>query len=193
MRPAPGEVLHFSEDPGIQVFRPHVSASAGPLEALVWAVDAERAPDYWFPRQCPRAMVWLRPSSSRADRQRLIGDGGGHRVHAIEYGWLSRLLETRLYAYRLPAAPFRPFGNDRHALVAREAVEPLGAPVEVGNLLALHREAGIQLRLYDNLWPFWDAAVGSSLGHSAIRMRNARPRPGPTRRAGPPHAPTRIG
>lgn len=193
MRPAPGEVLHFSEDPDIRLFRPHVSASAGPLEALVWAVDAERAPDYWFPRQCPRAMVWLRPSSSRTDRQRLIGDGGGHRVHAIEYDWLSRLLETRLYAYRLPAAPFRPFGAERHALVAREPVEPLGPPVELGNLLALHREAGIQLRLYDNLWPFWDAAVGSSLGHSAIRMRNARPRPEPRRRTGPPHAPTALG
>ena len=25
MRPAPGEVLHFSEDPTIEVFRPHVA------------------------------------------------------------------------------------------------------------------------------------------------------------------------
>ncbi|GAA3858002.1 DUF6886 family protein [Streptomyces sedi] len=192
MRPAPGEVLHFSEDPDIQIFRPHVSAGSGALEELVWAVDAERAPDYWFPRQCPRAMVWLKPSASRADRQRLIGDGGGHRVHAIEYGWLSRFLDVELYAYRLPARPFHSFGTGRHALVAREPVEPLGKPLPVGNLLALHRRAGIQLRLYDNLWPFWDAATDSSLGHSAIRMRNARPRPQPARRSGPPHAPTMI-
>ncbi|MDT0266041.1 hypothetical protein RM844_07005 [Streptomyces sp. DSM 44915] len=194
MRPAPGEVLHFSEDPGIRVFQPHVAARALQSEALVWAVDAARAPDYWFPRQCPRAMVWAKPSSSGADRQRLIGDGGGERVHAIEYGWLARLMEVRLFAYRLPASLFHPLGGrDSHALVARQRVEPLGPPMEVGNLLALHREAGIQLRVYDNLWPFWDAAVGSSLGHSAIRMRNARPRPVPAGWPGPPHAPTRVG
>ncbi|UED88113.1 DUF6886 family protein [Streptomyces profundus] len=196
MRPATGEVLHFSEDPDIRIFRPHLSASAQRMEALVWAVDAARAPDYWFPRQCPRAMVWARPSSSRADRRRLIGDGGGERVHAIEYGWLPALQQVELFAYRLPAAPFRPSGApNSHALVAREEVAPLGPAERVGDLLALHRAAGIQLRLYDNLWPFWDAAVGSSLGHSAIRMRNARPRPTPDdpRRPSAPHPPTLIG
>ncbi|WP_062217961.1 DUF6886 family protein [Streptomyces sp. NBRC 109706] len=195
MRPAAGEVLHFSEDSDIRLFRPHIAASARRMEALVWAVDAARAPDYWFPRQCPRAMVWARASSSRADRARLIGDGGGERVHAIEYGWLPALQQVKLFAYRLPAASFRPIGAESHALVAREEVAPLGPPEPVGDLLALHREAGIQLRLYDNLWPFWDAAAGSTLGHSAIRMRNARPRPERVdpRRPSDPHPPTLIG
>ncbi|MEU7914017.1 DUF6886 family protein [Microbispora bryophytorum] len=62
-------------------------------------------------------------------------------------------------------------------MVATEPVEPLGPPEPVGDLLRLHEDAGIQLRLLDNLWPFWDAVTTSSLGWSGIRLRNARPRP----------------
>jgi len=45
-----------------------------------------------------------------------------------------------------------------------------------GDLLSLHEEAGIQLRVLPNLWDFWDAVIVSSLGFSGIRLRNARPR-----------------
>lgn len=82
MRPAPDEVLHFSEDPTITRFVPHVAATARQPEAYVWAVDHARAPDYWFPRQCPRALAWVTPSTTTPDRASL----GGPRVHAIEYG-----------------------------------------------------------------------------------------------------------
>ncbi|WP_370939740.1 DUF6886 family protein [Amycolatopsis sp. cg13] len=44
-------------------------------------------------------------------------------------------------------------------------------------LLRLHEEAGIQLRVLSNLWPFWDAVTASTAGFSGIRLRNARPRP----------------
>jgi Family of unknown function (DUF6886) len=76
MRPGPGEVLHFSEDPGITRFVPHVAATAQRREAYVWAVDAARAPDYWFPRQCPRAMAWLVPRTTSADRDLVLGPAG---------------------------------------------------------------------------------------------------------------------
>lgn len=177
MRPEPGQVLHFSEDPTITRFVPHVAPTARQPEPYVWAVDAARAPDYWFPRDCPRAMAWALPTTSSADRQRILGDGCGDRVHAIEYAWLSRLLKVRLFAYRLPASRFVPFGEPvPNAHVATEPVEPLGPPEPVGNLLDLHSSAGIQLRMLDNLWPFWDAVITSSLGFSGIRLRNARPR-----------------
>src|SRR5689334_1686299 len=88
MRPEPGQVLHFSEDPSISRFEPHVAATARQPEAYVWAVDDGRSPDYWFPRQCPRAMAWTVPTTSTMDRERIIGAGCGERVHAIEYGWL---------------------------------------------------------------------------------------------------------
>jgi len=175
MRPEPGQVLHFSEDPTITLFRPHVAATAQQPQAYVWAVDAARSPDYWFPRQCPRAMAWITPRTTTADRAHI---GGGDRVHAIEYGWLDALRTVTLFAYRLPADRFAPFGTPvPNAYVCAEPVAPLGPAEPVGDLLKLHAAAGIQLRVLDNLWPFWDAVRSSSLGFSAIRMRNARPRP----------------
>ena len=46
MRPAAGEVLHFSEDPTIVTFRPHVAATSLERTPYVWAVGYDRAPDY---------------------------------------------------------------------------------------------------------------------------------------------------
>jgi hypothetical protein len=174
MRPEPDEVLHFSEDATITLFSPHVAATARHPEAYVWAVDAALAPAYWFPRQCPRAMAWAVPATTPGDRERILGPGGGGRVHAIEYGWLEAMRTVSLYAYRLPAARFRRFGDA--AFVATEPVVPLGPPVPVGNLLALHEDAGIQLRVLPNLWAFWDEVIVSTLDFSGIRLRNAGPR-----------------
>ena len=87
MRPDVGEVLHFSEDPSISAFAPHVAATAKDPTAFVWAVGHSQAPSYWFPRQCPRAMAWLAPSTTRADRDRILGSTNS-RVHLVEYAWL---------------------------------------------------------------------------------------------------------
>lgn len=175
--PAAGEVLHFSEDPTIEHFVPHVSATSTHAEPLVWAVDAVRAPDYWFPRQCPRAMAWVTGSTSEDDRERILSPGRT-RVHAVEFGLLDAMRTVELFAYRLPAEAFRPIADDDpHALVATSPVDPPGPPDRVGDLFALHDAAGIELRVLDNLWAFWDDVVGSSLGFSGIRLRNARPRP----------------
>lgn len=177
--PAAGEVLHFSEDPTIEHFVPHVSATSTHAEPLVWAVDAVRAPDYWFPRQCPRAMAWVTGSTSEDDRERILSPGRT-RVHAVEFGLLDAMRTVELFAYRLPAEAFRPIADDDpHALVATSPVDPPGPPDRVGDLFALHDAAGIELRVLDNLWAFWDDVVGSSLGFSGIRLRNARPRPDP--------------
>ena len=171
-------MLHFSEDPTITRFTPHVARTAQQPEAFVWAVDHDRAPDYWFPRDCPRAMAWVLDTTSPLDRDRIIGAGGGRRVHAMEYEWLPALQNTRLYAYRLPVENFRPFGEpEPHAMVSMEPVAPLGPPEPVGDLLDLHARAGIQLRLLDNLWPFWDEVITCTVGFSGIRLRNAKPRP----------------
>ena len=143
----------------------------------MWAVDAEQAPSYWFPRDCPRVMAWPIADTTEADRDRIIGPGGGGRVHAVEYGWLDPMRTTRLYAYRFDAGPFQPFGEPHpHAMVAVEPVRPLGPPEPVGDLLALHEAAGVQLRVLPNLWEFFDAVMASTLGYSGIRLRYARPR-----------------
>ncbi len=172
MRPNPGEVLHFSEDPSITRLTPHVAPTSRHREPYVWAVDADHAPSYWFPRQCPRAMAWAVPSTTDADRDRILGPGAD-RVHVIEYGWLPAMMRVRLYAYRLPADAFTPINDS--AFVATSDVEPLGPAEPVGDLLALHEQAGIQVRLVANLRPWWQRVITSSVGFSGIRLRNARP------------------
>ena len=169
-------MLHFSEDPTIELFVPHVAATAAEPEPYVWAVDRHHAPSYWFPRQCPRAMAWVVPETSDADRGRIIGAGCGTRVNAIEFGWLPAMRSTMLYAYRLPADKFHAVGKWQHAHVATEPITPLAPPSPVGDLVECHARAGIQLRLLDNLWSFWDEVIASSAGFSGIRLRNAAPR-----------------
>lgn len=177
MRPREGEVLHFSEDPTITEFVPHVAGTARVEGAYVWAVDAGRAPDYWFPRQCPRMMAWASDGSTAADVERIVGPGCGTRVHAIEYGWLERMRTVELYAYRLPAAGFVPFGEPgpapAHAHVSTSPVAPLGPAERVGDLFALHEAAGIHLRVLPSLSAFCVAVTASSLEFSGIRLRNA--------------------
>ncbi|HWD79997.1 MAG TPA: hypothetical protein VG497_13975 [Kribbella sp.] len=172
MRPAAGEVLHFSEDPTITTFKPYVARTNGEVTPYVWAVGHDRAPDYWFPRECPRAMAWVGPDTTTQDRERIIGSGSGTRVHAVEYGWLDAMRSVSLYAYRLPAASFV---EHEAAFVASSEVQPLGPPERVGDLFELHDEAGIQLRVLPRLHDFWTAAVASTLEWSGIRLRNARP------------------
>jgi Family of unknown function (DUF6886) len=178
MRPEPGQVLHFSENPSITHFAPHVAATARQPEAYVWAVDAAQAPSYWFPRDCPRAVAWVGDGTTVDDRRYIIGPDDGDRVHAIEYAWLSRMQSARLYAYRFGAADFRPFGEPYpHAMVADRPVTPLGPAEPVGDLLAIHETAGIPLRIVADLWTFFDAVVASSCRFSGIRLHNALPRP----------------
>ena len=105
MRPEPGQVLHFSEDPTIERFEPHLARTATDQTAYVWAVDDQRAPDYWFPRQCPRALAWATERTTEADRQLVLGPTAV-RVHVLEYAWLERMQHARLFAYRFDAANF---------------------------------------------------------------------------------------
>lgn len=174
MRAQLGEVLHFSENPAITRFVPQVAATAAQPDAYVWAVDSNRCPDHWFPRQCPRAMAWVVPGTTAADRLTVLGPGGGSRVHAIEYGWVEALSTVQLYAYRFAADNFRPLGDpEPHAMVAEREVVPLGPPQRVRNLWDLHEEAGIQIRVLPRLSDFWAEVIVTSLGWSGIRLRNA--------------------
>lgn len=143
----------------------------------MWAVDSDRCPDYWFPRQCPRGMAWTGPGTTSADAAVILGPGAA-RVHTVEYSWLPSLQTTQVYAYRLPKSSFYPYGGPpSHAHVSEVTVRPLGPAEPVGDLLALHEAAGIQLRFVDNLWPWWNAVVESTVEFSGIRLRNAKPAP----------------
>ncbi|MDH6216673.1 hypothetical protein M2283_003990 [Streptomyces pseudovenezuelae] len=87
---------------------------------------------------------------------------------------MEEIRNVRLYAYRFDSTLFRPIGEPvPRAHVAEEPVEPLGPPEPVGDLLALHAEAGIQLRVLDVLWPYWETVISSTCGFNGIRLRNS--------------------
>jgi len=59
--------------------------------------------------------------------------------------------------------------------VARCEVSPLSI-TPLGDLLARHVEAEIELRIVRNLWPLIDAIIASGLEFSIIRQANAQQR-----------------
>jgi hypothetical protein len=103
--------------------------------------------------------------------RRLLGGAG--RVHVVEAGWLERIRAARLFAYRLPGEPFAPHEVGGY-WVAREPVEAVER-VELGDPVALHADAAIELRAPESLWPLWNEVVASTLEHSGIRLANAAP------------------
>lgn len=171
----PRALLHFSEDPNIEVFVPHVAATAQVEGARVWAIDEDHQPSYWFPRQCPRACAWPTPERPLTEKAAAL-IGGARRVHAIESAWLERMRACRLYVYRFDPAPFAFEPNSGFSWCARETVRPL-AVEPVGDLLGKHADEGVELRIAPNLWPTIDAILASGLEFSIIRKANAQPRP----------------
>ena len=105
----------------------------------------------------------------------LLDFGGARRLHAIEGAWLDRIRACRLFAYEFDSALFQPKTAEAGYWVARCDVAPLTVS-PVGDLLAKHVEAGIELRVVTNLWPIIDAIVASGLEFSIIRKANAQPR-----------------
>jgi len=184
---------HVSEEPGITRFEPRHGTTTGLVrgqdgsiapapnadtaEPLVWAVDTRHVPLFWFPRDCPRATFWARPETSDPDVEVFLDGDRSGRVHAIESAWLERMRAARVYAYRLPEATFRPHATVGGYWVSASSVEPTQV-VDLGDLLARHADAAIELRVVPSLWPLWDRVVASTLEFSGIRLRNAAPRTG---------------
>jgi len=172
----PQTLLHFSEDPNITVFRPHVPASSPHNPPMVWAVDEEHAPGFWFPRNAPRACCWSIGKPLTGIGRTLLGMGATTRMHAIESDWLERMRACTMYVYRFDAAPFGIYDVPAGYFSTTETIVPLSVE-PIGDLLTLHARANIELRVVPNLWPLIDAIVASGLEFSIIRKTNANPRP----------------
>jgi hypothetical protein len=173
--PPPPLVWHFSEDPSIGEFAPHVPATNPTMPPGVWAIDDRHAPLYWFPRDCPR-ITWWTPDGRPADR---LGPTTASRVHAVESAWLDRIRSCRLHRYGFDAASFEPWPEADGQLVSSTTVRPVSVE-PMGDLLDRHVRAGIELRLVPSLWPLRDAVVEAAAAHgyrfSMVRMRNAAAR-----------------
>jgi hypothetical protein len=165
----PHALWHVSENPAIERFEPHVSATASSPEPRVWAIDTRHLPLYWFPRECPRGTFWATPETTDGDAA-LLGESA--RVHIVEPRWVQPMRTTRVYAYRLPEASFAEDVEVGGYWLSRETVVPEEI-VELGDLVARHVAAGIELRVVDNLWPIWSRVVASSLEFSGVRLHNA--------------------
>ena len=164
---------HFSEDPSLGRFVPHVPVTNPHDPPLVWAVDTRHAPMFWFPRDCPRGCIWPVSTTTAADQERFFGQSGADRVHVIESDWLERMRACRLYAYRMPGGVFRPHHVGGYWVTGQvvEATER----VLVDDLLGQHALAGIELRITPSIWPFWQKVTSSTVEFSGSRLHNAAP------------------
>lgn len=170
-----GRLYHFSEDPNIEVFKPHVPPTNPGQPPSVWAIDADHAPLYWFPRDCPRVTAWIRGDDDPEVFAQRFGTDA-QRIQAVELDWLTRIRTAELYRYEFDAAAFEPWAEAAGQWVSSTSVTPLSV-ARVGDLLQRHADSGIELRFVDNLWHLADLAVDNRWGFSLVRMRNAQSRP----------------
>ncbi len=170
-------LYHFSEDPYIERFVPHVPRTNRSHAPAVWAIDAEHAPLYWFPRDCPRVAVWPRHEREQAGFEARFATMAT-RLHAIESGWLDRMRIATIYRYEFDAQAFQPWEGADGQWISDRAVAPISV-APVGDLLAAHVDAGIELRIVPSLWPLYDIARGGEFDFSLVRMHNAQSRTEP--------------
>lgn len=164
----PGVLLHYSEDPSISTFAPHVPRSNPTAAAAVWAIDPGHAPLYWFPRDCPRVAVWANTAEQRvrlATRFQTSTD----RLQVVPVGWRDEMRACRLFEYRFDPEPFAPWPDAEgqwvtHEPVTASAVEP------VGDLLARHTAHHVELRFVEDLAAVREAVMASELPFSIVRF-----------------------
>jgi hypothetical protein len=130
---------------------------------------------FWFPRDCPRGCIWPVSTTTPEDRERFFGQSGAGRVHVIEADWLERMRTCRLYAYRLPAGPFRP--HETGGYWVSDTLVEAAERMLVDDLIGRHARARIELRITPSIWPFWRRVADSTVEFSGSRLRNAAPHP----------------
>lgn len=168
------DLFHFSHDPTIERFVPHVPVTNPNQPPLVWAIDAEHAPLYWFPRDCPRVTAWPRnPDEEAVFRQAFCTTAA--RVHAIELSWLPTMQSTALSRYRFDGSAFRRWADASGHWVADVAVEPLEVE-RFDDLIGRHVSADIELRAAPDLWPLRDLAVRGPWDFGIVRFQSAKAR-----------------
>ena len=171
----PTALYHFSEDPHLTRFVPHVPRTNPSHPPAVWAIDAEHAPLYWFPRDCPRVAIWPRDERSVAEFKAWFGTSA-NRLHAIESNWLDRVRTAQVFRYEFDSEGFEPWEPADGQWISTNEVMPVGVE-PVGDLLQAHADAGIELRLTPSLWPLHDVVIDGEFDFSIVRMHNAQPWP----------------
>lgn len=166
-------VYRFSEDPTVRRFVPSRPTSNPSHPPAVWAIDAEHAPLYWFPRDCPRVSVWAYDEEQQAVLTDTFATEA-HRLLATETRWLPGLQSTRLYRYTFDAGDFEPWSQAEGQYISRHEVSPV-AVEPIDDLLALHADpdVDVELRFTPRLGALTDRMIASGLPFSFVRIRNA--------------------
>jgi len=171
-------LFHFSSDPGIRRFEPRPVEIPSPRPPgrewlngpLVWAVDDWHQPMYFFPRDCPRILLWPLPQSTEEDLARYFGERDCRMLAFIERAWAERLATAQVHRYALPAEAFEDL-NDAGMWVSRKAVTPSGMET-LRDLVAALAAANVELEIVESLVPLRDVWQ-TSLHASGLRLRNA--------------------
>lgn len=165
---------HYSEDPDIACFHPHIAKTSSiQQETFVWVIDEWHAPMYYVPRDCPRACFWAGERTTALDRERWLHGLEPRFVMAVEANWIDRIRRAVLYRYEMPPATFTPRLDDSGHYVSRETVVPLRVE-PMGDLLGAILGEGVELRVVDRLGPIWRRIHRESTLHfSGTRLRNA--------------------
>jgi len=163
----PEVVYHYSEDPGITEFVPHVPATNPRQPPRVWAIEPAYAPLYWFPRDCARVTVWAHDDGQRAVLRDTWG-GATPRLHFTSPAAEAELHHTVLHEYAFAPGPFSPWPDAEGQWVADATVRPV-AVRPVGDLVAAHAAAGVELRFDPDLDARRDEVVASGLPFSIVR------------------------
>jgi hypothetical protein len=136
---------------------------------LVWAIEEAFDFLYYFPRDCPRILIWATEKTSAVERAKWLG---AHRAAAyVERRWLSVLSDATIYRYAMPTGSFEAL-DDAGMWISRTRVEPLGRTT-MTDLPASFEPRGVDLRVVESLVPLkhlWN----TSLHTSGIRLRNAQ-------------------
>jgi hypothetical protein len=164
-------VYRFSEDPTLRRFVPDHPTSNPSHPPAVWAVDAEHAPLYWFPRECPRVSVWANTPRHQAVLTETFATEA-HRLVATETRWLPLIESTRLYRYTFDAADFEPWVQAEGQYISRRTVQPVAVDA-IDSLHALHAEAEVELRFTPRLGALTDRIIASGLPFNFVRIRDA--------------------
>lgn len=168
----PRVVLHYSEDPDIEVFRPHVPDTNPRQSPAVWAIEPDAAPLYWFPRDCPRVTVW----ANDPDQQRVLADRFDTRVTRVHFArspdrtWIR---STTLYEYELDVDHFEPWPDAEGQWISRATVRPISQR-RMGNLVEEHTERSIDLRFVEDLGAARAEVLASRLPFSIVRFAPPR-------------------
>lgn len=165
-------LYHFSEKPDIKKFAPRPHPSDPEKLPMVWAIDNDRAPLYYFPRECPRIGYWATADSTIEDIRAFLGHTEAEKVLAVEAPWFDKIANTELYIYHLPENTFKSVDDGAGYYTSPETITPEFVE-RAGNLTNRLLNANVELRITPSLIPLQDALVSSTLHFSMIRMRNA--------------------